>query len=61
MSRVIHFDSGKSFNGPISGRHTIALCGQHGQDKCEKSFFVKIKTEVTCKNCLNKLNKKVKE
>lgn len=57
--RVIHYDTGDGHIMPISGRHTICLCGQWFQDNydADKDRYTSEKEKVTCKNCLKKLNK----
>ena len=57
--KVIHYDTCQFHVMPISGRHIICLCGKwfqgnYGQDK---DRYTTEKENVTCKNCLNKLNK----
>ena len=57
---VVHYDNGDCFSAPISGRHTLCLCGQSLQDKYEPNQKRKTTEapKVTCKRCLKKLAKK---
>ena len=53
---VVHFDSGKFYITPVSGRHTVCLCGQWLQDNYAKDAGRKTSDwkKVTCKRCLKK-------
>jgi len=55
---VTHYDNGDCFFGPISGRHTVAICGQSLQDnyKPNQKRTTTIIENVTCKNCLKRLS-----
>jgi len=50
---VIHSDHGGFKIMPISGRHTITVCGQWLQDSCALNEKRKTKddTKVNCKRC----------
>jgi len=56
---VIHFDSGKKFYMPISGSHTVSLCGLSFQDGYipDRSRHSRAKEVVSCKKCLKIINK----
>jgi hypothetical protein len=54
---VMHFDDGRYFVMPISGRHTRSICGLSFQDsyKPNNKRHTKNKCDVTCKKCLKNL------
>ena len=54
---TIHFDTGKFYIAPLSGRHTVCACGQWLQDNVLESNKRKTTNpkEVTCKRCKKKL------
>lgn len=56
---VVHYDNGECFLMPMSGRHTVCLCGQSMQDSYKPTQKRKTTDEnkVTCKNCLKKMEK----
>lgn len=58
-SMVVHFDTGKFFMMPISGRHTVCACGRTFQDSVIKyaERHTEDKDKVTCKICLRNLSK----
>jgi hypothetical protein len=55
---VIHYDTGEGYLLKMGGRHTICLCGMWFQDSCQenKDKHTIKKEDVTCPNCLKKLN-----
>lgn len=54
---VVHFNDGRCFVMPVSGRHTRSLCGLSFQDSYEPDAkrHTKDTSLVTCKKCLKAL------
>ena len=54
---VVHFDDGRCFSMPVSGRHTRTPCGLSFQNsyKPDAKRHTKDKSKVTCKKCLKSL------